>query len=170
MLEHIKVHSIMVAKIAQLIGKGFIKAGTEISLPKTIAAALLHDIGKTEALQTEQDHTAIGRRICLQCRFDEIADIVEEHVRLREFDPQGACSEKEIVFYADKRVNHDRIVPLEERLHYIIERYGRNEEKLQLAIRRGFQLCTRVERKIFEQLAFDPESLAELARQEKIGI
>jgi putative nucleotidyltransferase with HDIG domain len=170
MLEHIKTHSIMVTRIAQLIGKGVLAAGADVSLEKTIAAALLHDIGKTAALQTDQDHTAVGKRICLQCRFDEIADIVEEHVRLREFAPAGVCSEKEIVFYADKRVNHDRIVSLEERLQYIEERYGRNEEKIRLAIRRNFQLCKQVEGKIFEQLTFDPESLPELALQEEVGI
>ncbi|MCK5404400.1 MAG: HD domain-containing protein, partial [Desulfobulbaceae bacterium] len=46
MLENIRAHSIMVARIAELIAGGVKNAGHPISLELTLAAALLHDIGK----------------------------------------------------------------------------------------------------------------------------
>ena len=48
--------------------------------------------------------------------MDEIADIVGEHVTLKSYDPVGFITEQEIVYYADKRVNHAAVVSLEERL------------------------------------------------------
>ena len=48
--------------------------------------------------------------------FISVAAIVEQHVVLTNFNPRGALDEREVVFYADKRVMHDRIVTLDERV------------------------------------------------------
>jgi hypothetical protein len=66
-------------------------------------------------------------------------------------------------------VNHDKIVSLEDRLHYILDRYGRDNEDICHAIEINFKLCKRVEEKLFRKLAFSPEALAQLAQNEKIG-
>ena len=168
MLKNIRAHSVMVAKVARVIVKGLKDAGLEISVKRTIAGSLLHDIGKTSSLNSGEDHAEIGRQICLQNNLEEIADMVGEHIRLKNYSLNGRYSEKEIVFYADKRVNHDKIVSLEERLAYLIERYGRNQEGLEDAIRMNFNLCKEVEKKLFAQLDFGPESLAPLAANEDI--
>ncbi|MBW2343837.1 MAG: hypothetical protein JRF53_07435 [Deltaproteobacteria bacterium] len=112
----------------------------------------------------------IGRRICLENHLDETASIVAEHVRLKDYNLNGDYSEKEIVFYSDKRVNHDGIVSLEDRLSYILARYGKNDEGICRAIRMNFELCKRVEKKLFKKLTFSPESLASLAENEEIGL
>ena len=112
------------------------------------AGALLHDIGKTASLKSGQDHSEIGRQICLDNHLEEIAPIVAEHVRLKNYTLNGSYSEKEIVFYADKRVKHDQIVSLNERLAYILNRYGRGREKLSRAIKENFSLCTQVQEKL----------------------
>jgi hypothetical protein len=65
-------------------------------------------------------------------------------------------------------VNHDKIVSLKERLAYLIERYGGNQEGLEDAIRINFDLCKAVEKKLFTRLDFGPESLASLAENEDI--
>jgi hypothetical protein len=39
--------------------------------------------------------------------------------------------EEKIVFLADKRVNHGRIVPLDERFKYLLGRYGTTKEKFE---------------------------------------
>ena len=123
MLQNIKAHSLVVARVAHLIARSLDDAGCMISIEKVTAGALMHDIGKTSSLESGRDHSEIGRQICLENSLDEIADIVGEHVRLKAYDLNDGFSEKEIVFYSDKRVNHDRIVSLEERLAYILERY-----------------------------------------------
>ena len=162
MLDHIRDHSIMVEKIADLIAQGLINAGFEICLEQVTAGALLHDIGKTICLRTDADHSAVGKDICLKNRFDEIADIVGEHVRLKDYQPNGPIEDKEVVYYADKRVNHAAIVSLEERLEYLIGRYGRNNFEIQQGIRKNFEVCKDVEKKIFEKLNFVPDDIRKM--------
>ena len=170
MLGHIKLHSIMVAKVAHLIARNLRDVGFDISLEKVTAGALLHDIGKTISLETSNDHSKIGRDICIENSYDEIADIVTEHVILRNYAIEGEYSEKEIVYYGDKRVNHDRIVSLDERERYILERYGGNAAGLRKRIRDNFILCRKVESKLFDKLEFGPGFLPSMAEKEDIGV
>jgi uncharacterized protein len=159
MRDNIRAHSLVVERVAREISLGLREAGVSLSLRKVAAGALLHDIAKTACLETGGDHAAEGAEICLKHHFDEIAEIVGEHVRLRNYHPQGAICEKEVVYYADKRVNHDRIVSLEERLDSLLRRYGRNEARLRRLIGDNFELCRKVEEKLFAQLGFRPEDL-----------
>jgi uncharacterized protein len=159
MLDNIKAHSVVVAKVARVIARGLRDAHIAICMETVTAGSLLHDIGKTASLQTGEDHSEIGRQICLDNRLDEIAPIVGEHVRLQGYSLNGGFSEKEIVFYADKRVKHDQVVSLDERLAYIIERYGRGREDLMSAIRANFSLCSQVQDKLFKNLPFSPDAL-----------
>jgi putative nucleotidyltransferase with HDIG domain len=159
MLENIRDHSIMVARVAELMATGLRKAGVDISLEKTIAGALLHDIGKTICLHQGGDHAQLGREICLKRNLHEVADMVGEHVRLRDFRPDGKVSEKEIVYYADKRVNHNAVVTLEERVHYIIDRYGGNDSEVCRRIRANFAQCRLVEGKLFARLDYAPKDI-----------
>ena len=162
MLENIKAHSIVVNKIASIIAQGLRDAGVDISLEKVTAGALMHDISKTLCLSSGDDHEAKGKEICLQNNLGEIADIVGEHVRLKNYSLDQAIHEKEIVYYADKRVNHEEIVSLEERLEYLLIRYGKTKEYLRQAIKKNFKLCKKVEKKLFVKLHFMPEDLARM--------
>jgi len=164
MLDNIKAHSIVVEKIAALMGAGLRDRGTDISLEKITAGALLHDIGKTLCLNTHDAHAVKGREICLQNRLDEIADIVGEHVMLKNYHLSDPIYEKEIVYYADKRVNDDVVVSLEERLRYLIRRYAKNKEHISQRIEQNFQLCKAVEEKLFAKLHFAPEDLAHMIK------
>lgn len=160
MLGNIRSHSMVVEKIAGVIAKGLNEAGMEISLERVVAGALMHDIGKTLCLNTREDHAVKGMEICLQHNFDEIAEIVGEHISLMSYSPDESINEKEIIYYADKRVNHDKVVSLDERLDYLIVRYARNQDRLTKLIRANFDLCREVEAKLFEHLNFRPEDLA----------
>jgi putative nucleotidyltransferase with HDIG domain len=162
MLANIRAHSIMVEKVAGVIAGGLRDADVDISLQKTTAGALMHDIGKTPCLDSGGDHAAKGEEICLQNHLDEIAEIVREHVRLKSYEPGAAIFEKDIVYYADKRVNHDKVVSLEERLKYLLGHYGRNKKHLNELIKENFELCKLVEKKLFTKLSFGPEDLADM--------
>ncbi|UCG14807.1 MAG: HDIG domain-containing protein [Deltaproteobacteria bacterium] len=161
MLDNIKEHSVVVAKIVQVISLGLIKAGIHISLEKAVAGALLHDIAKTASLKVGGDHAAAGKEICLKHQLDEVADIVGEHVWLKDYSPDGESSEKELVYYADKRVLHTSVVRLDERLHDILERYGRNNDVLRRCIEANFRVCRAVENELFSKLHFGPADLAD---------
>ena len=160
MLENIKAHSIVVERIASLVARGLVEAGENLSLGRVTAGALMHDIAKTQSLKTKEDHSARGSEICIQNHLDEIADIVAEHVFLKAFSKEGPVLEKEIVYYADKRVKHDQIVSLQERLAYLIKRYGRGDERLIRRMGENFDLCKQVESKLFAKLRFAPEDVA----------
>jgi putative nucleotidyltransferase with HDIG domain len=162
MLDNVREHSIVVAEIVRAISKGLVTAGAQISVDKAVAGALLHDIAKTQCLETGGDHAALGMEICLQHHLDEIADIVAEHIWLKSYSLDGVYSEKEIVYYGDKRVLHTSVVSLDERMHDIIDRYGRNDSRLTQLVRMNFNICLAIERKLFKSLHFEPEQLADM--------
>jgi len=162
MLANIKAHSLVVARVADLLARGLASAGEAIAVDTVIAGALLHDIGKTACLHTSENHAARGAKICLAHQLSTIAEIVDQHVVLKDYAVDGAFTEKEIVFYADKRVNHDRVVSLEERLAYILDRYGLNDPVRFEAIKKNFVRCRSVENKIFARLDFCPADISRL--------
>lgn len=161
MLANIRDHSIIVARIATRLAEELRGNGCDLSLPLVTASALLHDIGKTACLDSERDHAAYGREICLAHGLDELAEIVGGHVRFRE-NSSRAFSEYDIVFYADKRVTHEQVVSLDEREIYILERYGRNDPQRLAIIREHCRSWRLVEARLFAPLGFAPAELAGL--------
>jgi len=99
-----------------------------IDRERVLAGALLHDITKTRSLETKERHDASGGALLRERGYVRIAEIVEQHVVLRDFNPHGDLEEREIVFYADKRVMHDKVVTLDERIADLLQRYGKTEE------------------------------------------
>jgi uncharacterized protein len=162
MLPNIRAHSIVVARIASFLSTSLADAGIHMSLDTIIAGALLHDIGKTACLTTPENHAAKGQEICRAEQLDGIGDIVAEHVILKDYSPAMELSEKVIVYYADKRVNHDQVVSLKERLAYIIRQYGNGDHRLQKLITKNFNRCVTIEKRIFSFLDFQPDELGRL--------
>jgi uncharacterized protein len=146
MLSNIVEHSLQVMRVSLAITDN-LKSDVIISRDMVIAGSLLHDITKTRSLETKERHDASGGKLLRELGFTRIADIVEQHVIIRDSDPQGRLEEREIVYYADKRVMHDTIVTLDERVHDLIERYGITEEIRKLIHLNTSQVLV-VERKI----------------------
>lgn len=161
MLDNIRDHSIIVARISALLAAEAERAGLAVSMPLVVAAALLHDIGKTACLDNDRDHADLGRNICLEHGFDELAGIVAEHVHLRD-NHLPLVTESEIVFYADKRVTHDRVTSLEERHQYILMRYGSNDPTRLAAIRDNCRKWWDIEQAIFAHLPFAPAAVGDM--------
>lgn len=153
----------MVGRVAGFLGRELVRSGWELSLPLVVSAALLHDIAKTAALGTDLRHADLGREICERHGFFALAEIVAEHVVLKNGVPEQCCTEKEIVYYADKRVLHDEIVSLERRLEYILGRYGNGDGSLHERIRGNFSQAHEVEALLFRVLPFAPAQVAALA-------
>lgn len=168
MLPNIREHSIIVARVALRLIDGFcenLPSPQKVPDRTTIAAgALLHDIAKTPCLQNGCDHAAAGAEICLELGYPEIAAIVREHVILRDHDPerrrQGKFNAREIIYYADKRVRHEEIVSLDDRLEYILEHYGNSDPVMHHRIHVNFDKCVELEQYIFSFLSFSPDELA----------
>jgi len=158
MLNHIIAHSLEVAKVAIFLSIELNKRGQNIDLRLVEAASLLHDLTKTECLRTKEDHALKGSKILKEMGFERVGDIVAEHIILsRPYDP-SKVSEEEVVNYADKRVQHNRIVSLNERFEDLCNRYGENSkacEQLDKLKRDTFE----IENKIFSIIGINPEEL-----------
>ena len=127
MLPNITRHSVQVMRVSLAI-VDHLGNGAAVNRDLVAAAALLHDITKTRSLETGERHDASGGVLLRELGFGRIGRIVEEHVYLSNPDLQGGLEEREIVYYADKRVMHDRIVTLDDRLRDLVKRYGLTQE------------------------------------------
>lgn len=169
MLPNIRRHSVIVARVARQIVHGLKEAGPApdaVPDPGLIqAGALLHDIAKTPCLRNGCDHARTGGEICRGLGYPEVAEIVEEHVLLRDHDAErygrGFFSAREIIYYSDKRVRHEEIVSLDARLDYILQNYGQNDPLIHRRIRENFTRCVELERLLFTFLPFSPDQLDE---------
>ena len=167
MYDNIRAHSLMVARVASALLTGLERSERLVApLPPAslvTAGALLHDIAKTPCLNSDCDHARMGGEICREHGYAEIAAIVEEHVRLRDFAPtryrEGRFTAPELVYYADKRVRHNVVVHLDERLEYIIDHYGRGNPVRHRLIQENFQSCLSLEEHLFRWLPFAPARL-----------
>jgi len=125
MLTHIREHSLLVAALATFLAGRAAQRGLEIDVAKTRAAALLHDIAKTYTIRHGGHHSQLGGAWAMDwTRNAPLAQGVVHHVHWpfeldlkRHFLPL-------VIIYADKRVMHDRVVPLRERFVDLLERYG----------------------------------------------
>lgn len=169
MLENIRHHSLVVAQIADALIVELLD--DPVWAPEralVLAGALLHDIAKTPCLDGNCDHAAAGGDICRKHEYPEVAEIVEQHVILKDHDPDrynsGRFTAMEIVYYADKRVRHNQVVSLEERLEYIIDHYGNDDPELHCLIRENFQRCRELEQALFRVLPFNAEALEQRIR------
>ncbi len=169
MLDNIRAHSLTVARVAETILEGLAeKKTTVVELPPknlVVAGALLHDIAKTICLQADCLHAQRGYDICMELGMPTVAEIVAEHVLLKDFSiprySEGLFFAKEIVYYADKRVRHDTIVSLDERRYYILDRYGQNKADRLRRIEENFDRCRTLESHLFTHLNFQPHELSE---------
>jgi len=132
MRDNIMKHSMQVMKVSMAIVEN-LKEPSLIQADLVQAAALLHDIAKSRTIETKElRHDLIGGTIMRELGYEAIARIVDSHVVFDDFKPDGSLEEREIVFYADKRVMHDRIVSLDERVADLVRRYGINERIVNL--------------------------------------
>ena len=117
MLEHIVAHSLQVCRVGMCLVDFLNVQGIYPDRQLVQAAALLHDITKTRSFETEENHALTGSQHLTDTGFPEVGDLVRQHVRLDEYSQAKNLTEAEIINYADKRVLHDRIVSLDERMN-----------------------------------------------------
>ena len=159
MPEHIVVHSMQVCRVATCLTDHLTSTGNHLDGQLIRAAALLHDITKNRSFETAENHALTGGQQLADMGYPEIGNLVRQHVRLDNYSDPKDISEAVIVNYADKRVLHDRIVSLDERMRYIQERYGtqpQHKHRIQLL----WDKTQILEKQMFKQLPFSPEDLS----------
>jgi putative nucleotidyltransferase with HDIG domain len=175
MLDNIRDHSHVVALVSEVLLDALTQSNRATPpLPgkkETIAGALLHDIAKTHCIKNGGNHAEEGEQICRALGFPAIGTIVAEHVVLSDFNGdryrQGIFTAGELVYYADKRVRHDKVVSLDARLEYIIERYGDANPLKEHHIRLNFKKILLFETSLFKFLDFEPFELSDHIQQKQ---
>jgi len=161
MMDHIIKHSIMVGTVAEFLCLNLISTFPDLNIELAKSAGLLHDITKTQSFTTGEKHSETGGELLDKLGFPEAGDIVRQHVFLDNYDLSPPVTEAEIINYSDKRVLHDKIVPLDERLDYIYKKYVTNKEFI-----KHFDFMKKnthlLEKKIFAYLDFEPSDLQKL--------
>ena len=161
MLENIVHHSLEVAKVALFLSFELNRKGQRIDLGLVEAASLLHDLTKTECLKTKEDNAQTGFQVLKGMGYERVGEVVAEHIQISKAKDSSWISEKEVVNYADKRVQHDRIVSLRERFADLKDRYGKDKiashqmEKLE-------KDTLEIEKKIFSIIEINPDDLQHL--------
>ena len=154
MLENIVAHSLQVCRVSLLLTDRLGLPGLNRELIR--AAALLHDITKTRSFNTGEDHAETGERLLADLGYPEVARIIGQHVRLERYALNSSPpTDAEIVNYSDKRVLHDKIVPLSDRMGYILEKYGSSPERKR-NILLLWEKTEKLEKRLFAGLPFSP--------------
>jgi hypothetical protein len=129
MPAHIRAHSEQVALVATQVAEAGFAAGVPVEVRVVRASALLHDLAKIYCIHHGGSHSQLGGAWVMALTGNPlIAQGVIHHVSWPfELDARRFFAPL-CVLYADKRVAHDRIVPLESRFDDLIDRYGKTEE------------------------------------------
>jgi len=184
--EHIIKHSIVAAKLAVFLAEKLEEKGISVDVEIVDRACLLHDIARpcdfgepgynsSKQAVTEQDnakwqqlkvkyqglcHEDIAYEL-LRKKYPELATTVKKHryVAILNEKEKPTTWEEKLVYYADKRIMHDRIVPLKERLE---EAHKRNihlharQTQSDINISKVDQLIFKLEEEIFSKIDLNP--------------
>lgn len=157
-------HCRAVSAVAVTLADAVMSAGGSFNRELIRCAALVHDIARTR-----KNHAAAGAAILDQMGYPAVAAVVRVHMDM-ETGPHEPLDEAQLVYLADKLVQHDRPVSLGSRLVRSIARYGSDIQAREAIIHR-FQIARWIQEKI-ERLTNRPlESLlAELdLSKERLG-
>jgi uncharacterized protein len=163
--DNIIAHSIVVERVSLFLGGQLILAGNELDEALLSAGALLHDIAKMRGLREGKPHGELGAEAADELGFIEVSPIVGQHVRLVDYADNGRIDEAKLVNYADKRVNHEQIVTLDERFDYLLERYGSSSSEAGERIGEMKRLTNDIEKQIFARLEIAPGDIKRLIEE-----
>ena len=176
--SHIVRHSLAVAKLAVFLSERLKEKGLPVDVALVDSACLLHDIfricelEKSDYGKSEQEVTYRGKTKLQQIKSHEdaaynllkekypaLALAVKKHrySALLDEKERPRTWEEKLVYYADKRVMHDRIVSLKQRLE---EAHKRNapRPKAQGGINpaKVDRLIYKLEKEIFDKIGLNP--------------
>ena len=132
--------------------------GEALDLSMVEAGALLHDVRKFHTIQFGGNHGLLGGEAVREFGYPQLAPMVERHVNLGVWDPDGPVTEVELINYADKRVRHTQTVSVQTRFDDLVARYATTEEARE-RIEEQRRIMLALEYKIYRQLPFGPEDM-----------
>jgi putative nucleotidyltransferase with HDIG domain len=161
--KNILAHCTMVGTVAYLLAAWLRKAGVPVDPLLAHRGGLLHDLDKVAARQQGRVHGELAREWLMGYGWPELAEIACRHPVFVIQDPtqKPRTWEERLVFYADKIVERNQIVPVSTRIDRLCERYPEKEAE----IRECEQPVLILEERLCKPLACSPEELIERLRQ-----
>ncbi|MFA6027949.1 MAG: HDIG domain-containing metalloprotein [Patescibacteria group bacterium] len=181
--QNIVRHSLAVNKAANYLAERFLAHKIPVNAELIDRGSLLHDVLRVcdihgdiyffmdEADKTEEkkkiyqkqreqyagQHHAEATAGLFQDQYPELANVIRKHRLSAIVKGQLTTWEEKIVYYADKRVNHDKIVTLDGRMVEGKKRWHikRNQEESDLIMNKMKEL----EKEIFQAINEDPNAL-----------
>jgi len=188
---HIVSHSKVVAKLAVFLAQRLNENGTAVAVTLLEGACLLHDLLRVHDFK-ESDYNKFERNLpkeekpkwqqirakykacshedaahdILKEQYPELALIIKRHRYMALLDEKEKPEswEDKLLYYADKRVMHDKIVPLKERLaeghkRNVFQHGSAAQSKINTA--KVDPLIYEMEKEIFEKIGLDPLQVTE---------
>lgn len=121
--DEVRHHSRTVAQLARLLAVVLNLVGLDLNLDLIVSAGYLHDLAKGQP-----DHAHRGARILCDYGYTRVAQIVASHMDIHRTG--GPLDETDLVYLADKLVDGDRLVTLEERFSRSFKRFSGKPEVL----------------------------------------
>lgn len=133
--ENIRRHSKAVAHSAYLLGVMLRNQGIHLDPVLAQRGGLLHDIDKIRTLRRSGAHGQDGADFLLEQGYPALAEIVREHIMSAILHPHADARawEVKLVYLCDKLVEGDQLVPFDERLAALYERYPHYRETMRRA-------------------------------------
>jgi len=120
--QNVVKHCLAVADLAGQMANALNAAGCRLDIGLAVSAARVHDLAKGCSR-----HALKGARILREMEFSRIADIVAVHMDYT-VEKGAPVTEAEVVFLADKWIQEDRKVSMEERFEAKLRKYGADSE------------------------------------------
>jgi putative nucleotidyltransferase with HDIG domain len=187
---HVLSHMVKVTSLAIFLGEKIKKNGKNVNINLTRQAGLLHDILKVgdfrnldpagfnqkvtkKDLQTwqsiirkyhKQGHVEAGNQLLAGLGEEKIAAIIKKHrlgcVVAPNLNQRPVTIEEKLIYYADKRVTHDKIVTLKDRLVDLSQRYSKAQ--LDEQTEKMYKAIYRLEKEICNAAKVQPDKITDL--------
>jgi putative nucleotidyltransferase with HDIG domain len=144
--EHVIRHCIKVTDTALKIGQALNDSGCELDLNLIQGAGLIHDIARVE-----DRHWDIGAEIASKLGYHQEAEIIKVHMFYNCNPNETEINETDVICLADRMVKEDEYVGLDNRMHYILEKFKGNQEaveRIKERIKDNKAMIRRIEKKI----------------------
>jgi CTP:molybdopterin cytidylyltransferase MocA len=148
----IRNHCCLVASVACQLVRLLNNAGADLDEKLVGAAALLHDIRRSE-----KNHALAGAIYLRTCGYARVADIVAAHIDIESAEGESP-TEAEIVYLADKLVMGQCCVPLKERFAVALERH-KGDEKARMSVLRRQEQAKKIKKKVERIIGYTLEEI-----------
>ena len=133
--ENIRQHVTAVAWCAYVLAVLMRNQGVILDPVLAHRGGLLHDIDKIQTLRQTQAHGEAGAEFLEEQGYPETAAIVRGHIMHKILEPHSNDRpwETKLVYFADKLIEGERIVPFDVRMKALTQRYPRYRESMRRA-------------------------------------